>query len=171
MSWCDHAIKMLRIIVGDNSSETPTYSDSRLEETLVVGAQLMTQEVDFSTSYTINLISQSISPDPVANNDDAFLNLMVLKAACLIDQGTFRTKALSAGILAKCGPAVLDTTKHLPGFKTLLDVGPCAAYQEMKDQWIFGNSQIVEAILSPFVSSNFDPSQSFSGTNRYNNDY
>ncbi len=148
---------MLRILVND-MDDTPVYSDSRMEQMLVVAAMYVNTEISFDYDYTINITTPDISPDPTGNGDDAFTNFTVLKAACLTDQSTFRTKALAAGVKAKCGPAVLETLKHLDGFKQLLEVGPCAAYTELKKQWTFGNARLIYAILSPFTSNNFDPS-------------
>lgn len=154
MAWQDTMVVMLRILVND-MDDTPVYSDSRMEQMLVVAAMYVNIEISFDATYTINVPSPDISPDPTGNGDDAFVNFTVLKAACLTDQSTFRTKALASGIKAKCGPAVLETLKHLDGFKQLLEIGPCAAYSELKKQWTFGNARLVHAILTPFVSNNF----------------
>lgn len=155
MTWQDIAIPIVRILVNDYNDASYDYNDDRLTQTLVVAAYLIDQEIDFSTSYTINVPLETISPDP--SSDTAFINFMSLKAACIIDQSTFRTKATIAGLKAKLGPAVLETVEHLKGFKELLTTGPCAAYEALKDDYIFGNAQVVEAILSPFISNNFDP--------------
>ena len=60
------------------------------------------------------------------------MNLTVLKAACLADLSTYRTKAAMAGLKARCGPAVLETLEYTKGFKELLEFGPCKAYEELK---------------------------------------
>ena len=156
MAWQDTMIPMLRVLISDLSG-TPTYSDERLEQMLVVSAQYVTLEITFATTYTITISSCTISPDPIGLDDDAFANFVVLKAACLTDWSTFRTKALISGIKARCGPAILDTVKHLDGFKQLLEQGPCAAYTALKDNYVFGNAQLIKAVLSPFVSNDFDP--------------
>ena len=169
MAWPDVTISMLRVLINDLDGPTYEYSDDRLMQTLVVAAQLVNQEIDFSTTYTINVPRVTISPDPTAVPDDAFTNFITLKAACFMDMSTFRTKATIAGLKAKCGPAVLETVEHLKGFKELLTLGPCAAYKTLKTEWTFGNAQVVEAILSPFVSNNFDPQNLPGG--RYNADY
>jgi len=156
-SWPDVIIPMVRILINDYDNTSYEYSDDRLLDTIVVAAQMVNQEIDFTTTYTINIPLVTISPDPITAPDDAFINFTTLKAACFIDLSTFRTKAALAGLKAKCGPAVLETVEHLRGFKELLTQGPCAAYKTLKNEWIFGNAQVVEAILSPFVSNNFDP--------------
>lgn len=156
MAWQDDMIIMLRVLVSDLSS-TPTYSDGRLEQVLVVAGQYVNQELDFDNTYTVTISPPAFSPDPVGIGDDAFVNFTVLKAACLTDQSTFRTRAFAAGVKARCGPAVLDTMRHLDGFTTLLKMGPCAAYETLKNNWVFGNAELVRAVLSPFCGNGFDP--------------
>lgn len=164
MAWQDTIVPMLRVLINDLDSTSYSYSDDRLEEIVVVAAQLVAQEINFDTTYTVNVPLCTISPDPVANSDDAFTNFITLKAACFMDQSQFRTKATVAGLKAKVGPAVLETTEHLKGFKELLNIGPCAAYKTLKEEWVFGNAQVVEAVLSPFISNNFDPADLPSST-------
>lgn len=158
MAWTDDMVIMLRVLISDNGDNCQ-FTDSRLQQLLVVSAQLVKQEIDFTTTYTVSISEFTISPDPTASStkDDAFTNFVVMKAACLTDWSVFRTKALIAGVKARCGPATLETLQHLDGFKDLLDKGPCAAYESMKKQWLFGNATFVKAILSPFVGNKFDP--------------
>src|SRR5687768_8815738 len=131
MAWLDEAVPMLRILINDFSDE-PTYSDSRLTDLLITSAYLVKREIHLVNSYTISISTKSISPDPISNDDDLFISLLVLKAACLADQSTYRTKALLEGVRAAMGPATLAISGNLIGFKTLLEVGPCKAYEEMK---------------------------------------
>lgn len=154
MPWRDETIPMLRVIINDMSF-SPAYSDERLEQILIVAAKLIDQEFDFDTDYTISIEDPSISPDPIDEDDRVFVNMMVLKAACLADQSTYRTKANVEGIKAALGPASLTVAGNLAGFKTLLEKGPCASYTEMKDSLIWGNINIVRAVLSPFAGNLF----------------
>ncbi len=160
MSWDITMTTMLRVLVNDTEA-TQIYTDDRLKQILVVAAQYVDMEITFDNTYTITVgataAASDISPDPVSLDDDPFVNFVVLKAACITDLSTFRTKALMSGIKARCGPVVLETMKHMDGFKELLTLGPCAAYNTAKDNWVFGNGELVRAILSPFVSNDFDP--------------
>ena len=143
--------------MNDAGCNLTEYTDTRLEELLVVAAHLNLTQVGFSTIYTITISTDSISPDP--STDAAFINFMVLRAACLADEGLFRNKALAAGIEARCGPAVLKTVKHLEGFTTLLEEGPCKLFDELLNQYRFsGNSDVIRAVLSPFVGNLFNAS-------------
>lgn len=155
MAWDTTMIIMLRSLIGDLEKEE--YTDPRLKQIIVVAAQYVNSEIRFDTKYTVNIAMPSIAPDPTIAPDDPFVNLTVLKAACMIDRGNMRIAAMSAGIEAKCGPAVLKTLQRMEGFKTLIDSGYCAAYEESKREFQFGNTRHIRAILSPFINSDFDP--------------
>lgn len=161
MEWHGAMINMLRVLIGDNAYQGAyIYTDSRLIQTLVVAAMYVDQEVNFATTYSIDVICSTISPDPYTTDDRAFMNMVVLKAACLIDQGTYRTKAVLSGLEAKCGPATLKTVQHLDGFKELLSMGPCAMFDKLKTEYQFsgdGLNNIVHFVLSPFAGNDFDP--------------
>ena len=158
MSCNAEMLFLLRNIIGDADVNNYTYTNSRLEELLVVAAQLVIGDVpNLSVSYAADVTERTITPDPVANpKDDIFINLVVLRAACMTDEGLYRSKALASGIKAKCGPAVIETMGHIVGFKDLITFGPCAAYATLKQEYIFGNPSMA-AILSPFVSNDYHP--------------
>ena len=124
---------------------------------IVVAAMYTQEEISLPISYSINIETITISPDPTLNGDDSFFTLSMLKAACITDQSTYRTKALISRIKAKCGPAVLETMSHIAGWKDLIDFGPCKAYETLKYEYELGNAPVGRAILSPFISNNFDP--------------
>jgi len=157
-SWLTEMVVMLRYVINDLGS-TPDYSDVRLAQTLCVAAQLVLQEISFSNTYTINVANLTMIPDPtqLATPDTAFMNFCVLRAACMIDQSSLRTKALVNGIRANLGPLMLDTNGHIAGFLKTLELGVCKTYADMKFQYAAGDSSIVQAVLSPFVSNDYDP--------------
>ena len=154
--WQDQVIPIVRVLLNDMTSPH-TLSDRRLEQLCAVAAHMVTSEIYTVFTYSVNIAARTISPDPYTSEDSAFINLMSLKAACIADMSTFRQEALRAGIKAKLGPATLETVERLPGFKILLDKGPCALYEELKMQISFGDASVCRIILSPFVSNTFDP--------------
>jgi hypothetical protein len=157
MAWFDDLVPMLRNIIGDYNPSDYTYTDVRLQELLVVAAQLVIVDVpNLATTYSVDITQLSISPDPTSPRYDAFINFMVLKAACMTDEGLYRSKALASGIKAKCGPAVIETMGHIAGFKDLITFGPCKAYATLKYEFIFGNPNM-KAVLGPFVSNTYYP--------------
>lgn len=160
MAWQDTMISILRVLINDQDcGEGHTYSDTQLEITLAVAAQYIQQELSFSTTYTITINPPDIDPDPTvtATLDDAFTNFVVLKAACTIDNWTFRTKAALEGLTARAGNNVsLAVSGHLKGFRDLIEIGPCKTLEDLKKDWKFGNANNVRAILSPFNSNSFN---------------
>lgn len=156
MTWQEETIPMLRVLINDNDLTNLTYSDDRLEETLIVAATQVKVDMQF-TAYTITVSTNTISPDPAAEPDTDFMHFIVLKAACIIDRGNMRVRAMSAGIEARCGPAVMKTLQTVPAFKDLIELGYCGVYEKSRFEWILGNSTYIRGILSPFTNGNFDP--------------
>jgi len=154
MAWTDVAISTLRVLINDMGT-SPTYDDNTLQQLLVVSALYVKQDITFDTTYTIDITTTGISPDP--STDATFMNFMVMKAACQADFNTFRTKALMEGVSAKLGPAALTIAGNSSAFKTLLSLGPCATYDKMRLDYLYGTGQLCKAILSPFIGNNFDP--------------
>lgn len=162
MSWQYTSIKMLRTMLDDASCNTPDYTNQRLEDLLITSAYFLPMDINFSTTYTINVETYSISPDPSdsAQSDGSdFINFMVLKAACIADEGAFRNAALLQGVEARCGPAILKTSAYGQYLKDLLSAGPCKMYETLKNEYNFGyeGGGILRAVMSPFVSNDFSP--------------
>lgn len=159
MSWKKEMTTIVRVLIND-FGPTYTYSDSRIQQVLVVAANYVQVDVELDNKYTINIVTPNITPDPTLSDpkDDIFVNLTSLKAACIIDQSSLRTKSALEGIRAALGPASLSiSNNNLSGFKILLDKGPCKLYEDLTDHWNIGNANFVRAIFSPFIGNNFDP--------------
>ena len=136
-TWQNTSLIMLRTMLNDAGCGEAKYSNSRLEQLLI-----------------------TINPDPVGQADGTeFINFMVLKAACIADEGNFRNSALLQGVKARCGPAVLDTGAYGQYLKDLLTAGPCKSYEDLKDGYNFSyeGKRILRAVMSPFVSNDFYP--------------
>lgn len=168
MSWQEEIPIIVRTLIND-LSETPTYSEDRLLQLIVVAAKYVQFDVSLDHSYIVDVVNPSISPDPTLDDDSIFISLVGLKAACLVDQGTLRTKAALEGIRAALGPAQLSIAGSLAGFNLIIDKGPCAAYDELVAHWDVRNATAVRAILSPFVGNRFDPRSQIRGSYRADN--
>jgi len=156
MSWQDEMTIITRTLINDWN--TPyEYSDSRIHQVLTVAGKYVQFDVNLDYVYTIDVVNNNISPDPRTNNDDIFISLICLKAACIIDQGTFRTKAALEGIRTALGPAQLSFGGTLSGWQAIIDHGACGLYDELPSHWDVKNASAVRAILSPFVGNKFDP--------------
>lgn len=156
MSWNIELPIIVRTLIND-ISDTPTYSDERLLQIIVVAAKYVQFDVVLDHQYDLNIVNPNIIPDPTIDNDSIFISLTCLKAACLIDQSSVRTKAALEGIRAALGPAQLSVGGSLEGLKLILETGPCAAYDELTSHWDVKEATAIRAILSPFVGNRFDP--------------
>ena len=160
MSWQNTSLIMLRTLLNDASCSTEKYTDDRLMDLLLTSAYIIRIDINFNTTYTVNVGSQTISPNPEAQTDgDEFISFMVLKAACLTDESNFRTAALLQGVSARCGPATITTSNYGGYLKELLTSGPCKSYQTLSDQYNFSyeGKRIIKAVMSPFAANDFDP--------------
>lgn len=158
MSWQTEMVAMVRQLTND---VTVPYlnSDARLAQLIAMSAQLVQNEITFDTTYTVDVANSTISPDPTTPvRDNKFINFVVLRAACIVDQGAYRTKAMMEGVKAVAGPATLAVSGGASAFKTILTMGACKAYDELK----FNGTQadFIRAVLSPFNSDDFDPTES-----------
>lgn len=158
MYWQVEIPILVRNLINDLDT-TPTYSDDRINQLAVVAARYVISEVNLNIEYSIDIVHAEITPDPSSpdSRDTDFVGFIALKSACLLDQSTFRTKAINEGISAALGPAKLSVGGNLSGFKTILDVGPCKTYEQLVMDHNIGNISTVRAVLSPFVGNNFDP--------------
>ena len=81
MAWQNEMVIMLRHVVNDLDSSSYTFTHDRVEESILVATQLMLNEIDFEQTYTVDVDSSSLSPDPttLAAKDDPFITLVSLK--------------------------------------------------------------------------------------------
>lgn len=155
MAWQNEMVRMLRYLITDIDDSNYTYTDDRLEQTIVVSAQLLQSMVDYYyTIYNIDVDTVSIDPDPtnVSNGnvrEDGFINLVCLQAALLILQGELKSASLSS-IVVTDGPSTIDYRDVLKNKKIL--------YDDMKDrfekavyQYRAGNSIAGHAVLTPYT--------------------
>ena len=158
MSWQLELPILIRSLIND-LSDNPTYSDERIIQLSLVAAQYTIIDIEFNNNYTVDVISQVITPDPtmLQDKDVDFIGFVALKSACLFDHSSLRTRAQLEGISTTLGPAKLDVSPGLSGYKLILEHGPCKMYEQLKTQYVIGDASRVRAILSPFVGNNFDP--------------
>jgi len=149
MSWQTTLPIMVRYLISDVDSSNYKYSDSRIEKTILVGAQFVSLELDFPNVYTIDIANDSISPDPTdpTTKDNSFINLLALKTACIIVGSEMKTEAANA-ISIKDGPSAID----LRGVASTLSVlykDLCDKYMAMADDYKF-TGETGQAILGPY---------------------
>lgn len=141
--WQTEMTTMLRYHIND--LEGTTYSDSRLQTALVVSAKYVNPL--FENYYTIEIASTGISPEP----SQAFMNLTVLKTACLLSTGEAKISA-GQGIAIKDGSSSLDL-KGVSSSKSDMMKSYCQMYEDAKNEYLSGgdgtNGPPGAAILTP----------------------
>lgn len=150
MAWQTELVRMIRHMVDDLGS-SPTYSDDRLEELVILSAQKINGEIDLDRDYSIDLDELILSPDPtVSPKDNGFINLIVLKAACIIDQSEAR-KAAGQGIAITDNRSSIDLRGRAGTRLALLKEGWCKSYAQAKFEYQAGMGAMAgHAVLSPF---------------------
>ena len=122
MAWQNEMTVIVRHLVNDVDSSSYTYNDDRVEESILVAAQLSSLEIDFESVYTVDVDSLTLSPDPTdsTNKDDSFINLVCLKTAQMLIGSELKTHSLNA-ISLRDGPSALDLRGIVSGLKILFD--------------------------------------------------
>ena len=162
-TWQNTSLIMLRTMLNDAGCDTVRYTPQRLSDLLITSAYLLPLEVNFQNDYVVDVELQTITPDPIyptkQDDGDEFVNLLVLKAACMADEGNFRTAALAQGVTARIGPASLQTSSYGQYLGMLLNEGPCKAYSQLVELYnmSYDGSKIIRAVLSPFVANDYNP--------------
>ena len=165
MAWQEELTTTVRVLIND--LDTPyEFSDTRIQQIIAVAAKYVQFDVNLDHSYSVDVVNNYISPDPTTDNDETFISMVCLKAACIIDQGTFRTKAALEGIRTALGPASIGFAGTLSGWSAIIDHGACGLYDELTSHWDVKNASAVRAILGPFVGNKFDPRYLLRGTAR-----
>jgi len=149
MSWQNEMTLIVRHLVNDLDSTNYTFTDDRLEESVLVSAQLASLEIDFDNTYTIDVDSVSLTPDPTSSGgkDDSFINLVCLKTARLLIGSELKTHSLNA-ISLRDGPSALDLRGIVAGLKILFD-DITKRYEEAVTQYKL-NGVVGQAILGPY---------------------
>lgn len=149
MSWQGQISTMVRHIINDVDPTSYKYSVSRLETTILVAAQLVSEDLDFDNDYVVNVETCSLSPDPTDSpKDNSFINLTTLKTACIIIGSEVRSEASNA-ISIKDGPSAID----LRGVSNTLNIlykDLCAKYEQLTYDYVAGGSLAGQAILGPY---------------------
>jgi len=163
MSWQNTSLLMLRTMLNDAGVGETRYNTQRLEELLITSAYFLPLEINFNSTYVVSVGAYTITPDPGGSSPpadaDEFISFMVLKAACIADEGNFRNAALLQGVNARVGPAHINTSTYGSHLTTLLTEGPCKAFQDLKKEYNFSyeGKKIIRAVMSPFAANKFDP--------------
>lgn len=164
MSWQTDITTMVRYVIGDVNSDNYTYSDARIQTTILVASELLLSTMDFSQSYTVSLSESTLSPDPTdsSTEDKNFVALATLKTACIIVGSEVKSESGNA-ISIKDGPSAIDlrgvSSTLMSLYKDL-----CSKYDNLVIDYQAGSSLAGHAVLGPY-----SPGSDFVA--RTNNDY
>lgn len=155
MSWQNEIVRMVRYLV-DDYVEPLTYTDERLEELCVIGAQFVVLNLDFDKDYSVDVDCITITPDPTdATRDNAFINLVALKAACILLSAESKAKA-GCAMSVKDGPSTIDMRET---YKALQEKAKeaCSNFEMAKLEYQAGNARAGEAIMTPYTADRVIP--------------
>ena len=156
MSWQGEMTTIVRHLTNDVDPSSYTFSDDRIETTILVSAQLVSTEVDLENTYIVDVEQCYLSPDPTdpttglatANKDDGFINLVSLKTACIILGSEMKTHSLTA-MRVSDGPSSVDSTNIAKNLQFLYEHA-CQKYEDYKFNYASGTNAAGKAILSPY---------------------
>jgi len=143
--WQDTAIQIVRVLINDTDYDNYTYSDSKLLTAFVVNGYTVTTEVEFTEDYTIDIPSNSITPDP--SDDSDFITLVSYKTACMIYTNEYKDAA-NCAVTVKDGVSSISYGPVADNLSKLAD-HMCSKYEQLKSDFEYG-SQVGQAILSPY---------------------
>ena len=151
MSWQNEMVRIVRFLVNDLDADS--YSDDRLEETILVAAQLVYASIDFPNTYTIDVDTLVLTPDPTSTTkDDWFINIVCVKAACIILGSETKTLAAQS-YLIKDGPSTIDAGGVYRASQQMYK-DMCNNLASMIMNYKAGNSIGALAIMTPYTQEN-----------------
>ena len=152
--WPEPCILITRALINDLDNPYK-YTDQRLTQLLLVAAFQLQQLAQFGQSFQVDVVAQVIYPDPadIVNQtvDNNFINLMCLKSACIVDNGSCQA-AIAVATAGKDMNASWDLTGVAQGYLKYLEGKNswCEKYDEAVDDYLDGAGSISSAIMSPF---------------------
>jgi hypothetical protein len=150
MAWQNELVIILRHIVDDLDSSSYMFSDSRLEESILVASQLIHNEMEFTVEYTIEVDNGVLSPDPTLTSpkDDDFIALCCMRAAVMLMTSMIKTYSLKS-ISIRDGASALDTRGIVQGLSQVYkDI--TTKYEDMKLAYQTGKLGFGKSILGPY---------------------
>lgn len=154
MPWQNEMTIIVRHIIGDLDPDNYNFSDGRIEESILVAAQLIHNEMEFFIDYSIEVDNGSLTPDPTttgvstSNKDDDFIALCCLRSGLLLTNSLLRTYALKA-ISIRDGASSLDMRGIVAGLKMVND-DLTKKYEDVKLNYETGKLGFGKVILSPY---------------------
>lgn len=154
MAWQNEMTIIVRHIIDDLDPTAYQFSDDRIEEAILVAAQLIHNEMEFNVDYTIEVDNRTLTPDPTltpvppSNKDDDFIALCCVRCGILFTGSQLKTYSLKA-IAIRDGSSSLDMRGVIAGLKALHD-DLTKKYQDIKLDYQTAKLGLGKVILSPY---------------------
>ena len=130
--WEICLIDMMRVLLNDPAGVNQQYSDERILQILRAAAYYVVTDLNCCSVVSAPTLGDCGEiPDDILDYP-SFVNLLLLRATCMVDQGSYRTKLAAEGVKAVCGPVSLSVLSSASGFSTLFTHGACHSYNELK---------------------------------------
>ena len=157
--WQNEMTIIVRHIIDDLDPNDYQFSDDRIEEAILVAAQLIHNEMEFTIDYSIEVDNRLLTPDPTttsvgaSNKDDDFIALCCLRAGILFTGSQLKTYSLKA-ITMRDGPTSLDMRGVVAGLR-LLHEDLTSKYEQVKLDYQTSKLGLGKVILSPYSPGSF----------------
>ena len=146
--WQPEATRIIRYLLDDIDSPQ-LYSDARLEESFLIIAQMIQNDITFTQTYNIDVDQVILSPDPTEDPKDiAFLNLTCLKTVCMIASAELK-KAAREAINIRDHTISVDM-KGVFEAKKVFAKQMCENYDEARLAFEAGDMLVGSAIIGPY---------------------
>lgn len=163
--WQNELVIIVRHIIDDLDSSNYEFSDDRIEEAILVSAQMIKSQVDFQHNYKIEVDNRLLTPDPTTtpvgdeDKDYDFINLCCLKTGLFFLNSLIKTYSIKS-IIIKDGMSMLDMRNVVTGLKVLYD-DLNKKYDHAILQYQTFRSTGGKAILSPYSPGSYFSGYSF----------
>lgn len=148
MTWQNEITRMVRFLVND--IDATSYTDDRLEETILVAAQLLLSSMDFEQSYTVDVDSLVLTPDPTASpKDNFFINVLAIKTATIILGSEAKTLAAQSYRIKDATSSIDISSAYQSIHQLYLEL--CDKLDKMIIDYRAGNSIAGQAVLTPYT--------------------
>lgn len=147
MAWDTELVTLLRSIIGDIDTGSPSYTDSKLQSIILASAQFL-EDLEFNHDYIVDIDSNTLSPDPTTGTkDNGFINLVVLKAACILANAELQRRS-SQAVAIKDGPSSIDGKGIIATLQDWAD-RMCKGFQSAELEHRLGAVNPGQAIIGP----------------------
>lgn len=149
MSFDTELVTMTRHYIDDLDEDNQKYGNERLKELLVFSAMKVKMEASLSRTYTLNLETVDICPDPTESpyRDEPFMILITFRAAAFITASEMKT-ASGQALSIRDGSSAVDLRGIAAQKKAVADFYE-KAYEDALFKYQIAERPSGQAIMGP----------------------